>query len=108
MALTCVDLQVLLGYQHNPVLDKEDTVINPRDKHEVKTWDGMGLIVVRGPPLHEELHRGVALSISKGPELSKDEMNVIDKQRMRYQRAIQKKRERESSLVGTPAASPYK
>jgi len=50
--------EILLGYQEIPALESEDTKVNPRDKAVPKTWDEAGLILLRGPPLHPELHQG--------------------------------------------------
>jgi len=45
-----------IGYQKHPPQELEDTVINPRDKDTPMDFAGMYLIVMRGPPLHPELH----------------------------------------------------
>lgn len=50
--------QIVIGYQLQPALTEEDTVINPRDKDEPKTWDDVGLLVMKGPPLYPDRHDG--------------------------------------------------
>lgn len=45
--------QIPIGYQMQPTLTVEDTVINPRDKDAPKTWDEINLLVMMGPPLHD-------------------------------------------------------
>jgi len=47
---------VCLGYQTQPAMTVEDTVMNPRDKERAKTWDGLFLIIMRGDPKWPELH----------------------------------------------------
>lgn len=52
---------VLVGYQMQPVVDAENTVINPRDKLVTKGWNGTSLIVITADaPRHPDLHYGSA------------------------------------------------
>ena len=94
--------EILLGYQHTPVLSKEDTVINPRDKMEVKAWDGMGLIVIRGDCLHPKLHIGEDKDGRAGKALASAASNsakleAAERQRKRHERAMEVRRQRRGS-----------
>jgi len=48
--------ELLVGYQKSPAALSENTVVNPRNKHEVRFWKDVKLIVLTGEPLHPESH----------------------------------------------------